>query len=50
MGEFHPLKPEDVGPSWVIALRTAGKFEVEDDMSCSRDPAAKKAKKVKKPK
>lgn len=50
MGEFHPLKPEDVGPPWVIALRAAGKFEVEDDMSCSRDPAVKKAKKPKKQK
>ena len=50
LGEIHPLKPEDVGPLWVVALRTVGKFEVEDDMSCSRDPAAKKAKKVKKPK
>lgn len=49
MGEFHPLRPEDVGPPWVIALRAAGKFEVEDDMSCSRDPAVKK-KKNKKPK
>lgn len=44
LGEFHPLKPEDVGPPWVIALRAAGKFEVEDDMSCSRDPAVKKKK------
>jgi poly(beta-D-mannuronate) lyase len=50
MAEIHPLKPEDVGPPWVVALRTAGKFEVEDDTSCNRDPAAKKAKKVKKPK
>lgn len=49
MGEFHPLRPEDVGPPWVVALRAAGKFEVEDDMSCSRDPAVKK-KKNKKPK
>ncbi|NBN94292.1 MAG: hypothetical protein EBV31_01470 [Verrucomicrobia bacterium] len=50
MGELHPLKPEDVGPPWVIALRAAGNFEVEDDMSCSRDPAAKKPKKPKKAK
>jgi hypothetical protein len=50
MGEFRPLKPEDVGPPWVIALRAAGKFEIEDDMSCSRDPGAKKAKKQKKQK
>ena len=50
MGELHPLKPEDVGPPWVSALRAAGKFEVEDDMSCSRDPGVKKAKKTKKQK
>jgi len=48
MGDFKPLKPEDVGPPWVIALRAAGNFEVEDDMSCSRDPAAAKIKKKKK--
>lgn len=50
LGELRPLKPDDVGPPWVVALRAAGKFEVEDDMSCSRDPAAKKAKKAKKAK
>ena len=50
LGELRPLKPDDVGPPWVAALRAAGKFEVEDDMSCSRDPAAKKAKKAKKAK
>jgi len=50
LGELRPLKPEDVGPPWVIAFRSAGRFEVEDDMSCSRDPAAKKVKKAKKAK
>ena len=50
LGELRPLKPDDVGPPWVVALRAAGKFEVEDDMSCSRDPAVKKAKKPKKQK
>ena len=50
LGELRPLKPEDVGPPWVVALRTSGKFVVEDDMSCSRDSADKKAKKAKKAK
>jgi poly(beta-D-mannuronate) lyase len=48
LGEWHPLTAEDVGPPWVIALRKAGNFEVEDDMSCSRDPSVKKTKKNKK--
>ena len=48
LGELRPLKPEEVGPSWVIALRAAAKFAIEDDMSCSRDSADKKAKKAKK--
>jgi len=50
LGELHPLKPEDVGPPWVITKRAAGAFDVEDDMTCSRDPAAKKPKKAKKAK
>ena len=49
LGELRPLKPEDVGPTWVIALRAAAKFEIEDDTSCNRDSADKKDKKAKKP-
>lgn len=30
------LKPADVGPAWVVALRNAGKFPMEDDLSCER--------------
>jgi hypothetical protein len=48
------LKPEDVGPEWVIALRKAGQFAIEDDKSCFRseagganDKAEKKKKKKK---
>lgn len=50
-----PLTAEDVGPGWVIALRKAGQFAIEDDKSCYRpdtgsadDKAEKKKKKKKK--
>ena len=50
-----PLTPEDVGPAWVIALRKAGQFAIEDDKSCYRadtgsadDKTEKKKKKKKK--
>ena len=55
LGERKPLTPEDVGPAWVIALRKAGQFSIEDDKSCYRsdtgsadDKAEKKKKKKKK--
>jgi poly(beta-D-mannuronate) lyase len=35
-GAFQSLAPADVGPGWVIALRCAGKFPMEDDDSCRR--------------
>jgi poly(beta-D-mannuronate) lyase len=33
---FKPLAAEDVGPPWVIALRRAGQFSVEDAASAER--------------
>lgn len=54
LGQRKPLTPEDVGPAWVIALRKAGQFAIEDDKSCYRpdtgsdDKAEKKKKKKKK--
>lgn len=36
LGQRKPLAPEDVGPTWVMALRKAGKFAIEDDKSCYR--------------
>ena len=55
LGQRKPLTPEDVGPAWVIALRKAGQFSIEDDKSCYRsdtgsadDKAEKKKKKKKK--
>jgi hypothetical protein len=55
LGQRKPLTPEDVGPTWVIALRKAGQFSIEDDKSCYRsdtgsadDKAEKKKKKKKK--
>jgi len=33
---FKPLTDEDVGPEWVIALRRAGQFSVEDTASAER--------------
>ena len=55
LGQRQPLTPEDVGPAWVIALRKAGQFAIEDDKSCYRpdtgsadDKAEKKKKKKKK--
>jgi poly(beta-D-mannuronate) lyase len=44
------LTPEDVGPAWVIALRKAGQFAVEDDKSCYRSDTGKSEKKKKKKK
>jgi len=44
------LKPEDVGPEWVVALRKAGQFAIEDDKSCYRAEPAKGEKKKKKKK
>jgi poly(beta-D-mannuronate) lyase len=37
MAGFKPLTASDVGPPWVIALRNAGRFTVEDDRSCFRE-------------
>jgi hypothetical protein len=47
---WKPLTPEDVGPAWVIALRKAGQFAVEDDKSCYRADTGKSEKKKKKKK
>jgi hypothetical protein len=47
---FKPLTPKDVGPAWVIALREADDFPMEDDMSCSRNLETAKAAKKKKTK
>jgi len=44
------LKPEDVGPDWVVALRKAGQFAIEDDKSCYRAEPSKGEKKKKKKK
>jgi hypothetical protein len=41
---LKPLTAKDVGPAWVIALRAAGKFSMED----SPDPLAAKAHQKKK--
>ena len=55
LGNRKPLTPEDVGPAWIIALRKAGQFAIEDDKSCYRedtgsagDKSEKKKKKKKK--
>ena len=55
LASHKPLTPEDVGPTWVIALRKAGQFAIEDDKSCYRpdtgnadDKSEKKKKKKKK--
>jgi poly(beta-D-mannuronate) lyase len=37
MTGFKRLTASDVGPPWVIALREAGRFAVEDDRSCFRE-------------
>ena len=57
LGDKKPLTPEDVGPAWVIALRKAGQFAIENDKSCYRedtgssgDKSEKKKKKKKKDK
>jgi len=34
LSDFKVLTPQDVGPPWVIALRDAKKFPMEDDRSC----------------
>ncbi len=47
---WKPLTPEDVGPAWVIALRKAGQFAIEDDKACFREEASQKEKKQKKKK
>ena len=47
-----PLTPDEVGPAWVVALRKAGQFAIEDDKSCYRpdtgDGKSEKKKKKKK--
>jgi poly(beta-D-mannuronate) lyase len=50
VSRWKPLTPEDVGPAWVIALRKAGQFAVEDDKSCYRADTGKIEKKKKKKK
>jgi len=44
---FKPLTAAEVGPEWVIALRDAKKFPMEDDRSCYRDTAPDEKKKKK---
>ncbi len=41
LANWKVLKPEDVGPEWVVALRKAGQFPIEDDKSCYRAEPAK---------
>ena len=50
LANWKVLKPEDVGPEWVVALRKAGQFAIEDDKSCYRAEPAKGEKKKKKKK
>jgi len=56
LAKWKQLTPEDVGPDWVVALRKAGQFTIEDDKSCFRtetggaDDKAEKKKKKKKTK
>ena len=50
LANWKPLTPDEVGPGWVIALRKAGQFAVEDDLSCARAPSDKAEKKKKKKK
>jgi poly(beta-D-mannuronate) lyase len=45
---FKPLTPDEVGPPWVVALRSSKKFPAEDDRACykiSQDPGASGQKK-----
>jgi hypothetical protein len=32
------LTRPEVGPAWVNAWRASGRFEIENDLSCSRQP------------
>jgi poly(beta-D-mannuronate) lyase len=50
LANWKVLRPEDVGPEWVVALRKAGQFAIEDDKSCYRAEPAKGEKKKKKKK
>jgi len=50
LGQRKPLTPEDVGPTWVIDLRKAGKFAIEDDKSCYRSESGGADEKTKKKK
>ncbi|NCY21544.1 hypothetical protein EBX31_06265 [bacterium] len=50
LGQRKPLTPEDVGPTWVIALRKAGQFAIEDDKSCYRSDTGSSAEKTEKKK
>ncbi len=49
LAAFKVLGPAEVGPAWVMAFRSAGRFPMEDDTSCYRESAAP-AKTRKKPK
>ena len=42
---FKPLTADDVGPDWVIALRAAKQFPMEDDRSCYREGSGDEKKK-----
>jgi poly(beta-D-mannuronate) lyase len=42
---FKPLTANDVGPEWVIALRDAKQFPMEDDRSCYRESSGEEKKK-----
>ncbi len=52
LAAFQVLTAADVGPAWVQAFRSAGKFAMEDDTSCERAsvPAAPKKVRNKTPK
>jgi hypothetical protein len=44
LSNFNVLTPQDVGPPWVISLRDAKKFPMEDDRSCYREEDGTKEK------
>ena len=44
---LKPLTLQDVGPAWVIALRSAGKFAIEDAVASAPTAAPETPKKKK---
>jgi hypothetical protein len=47
MANFKPLTANDVGPEWVIAMRKAENFPMEDPASSDRPINEEKKKKKK---